>query len=232
MSGKKEQVADMFDNIAGKYDFLNHFLSMGIDKIWRRRAIKLLKSYSPESILDIATGTGDFAIAASKINPKNVTGIDISKEMLKLGIKKIKKKNLSQIIKLYEGDSENINFNDNSFDAAIVAFGVRNFENLSLGIKEIYRVLKPGGAFIVLEFSKPGHFPVKQIYNFYFKNILPYTGRVFSKDKSAYTYLPDSVNAFPDGEDFKTILRNHAFVDVKHYPQTCGIATIYVGEKK
>jgi len=181
---KKNQVADMFNNIAKKYDFLNHFLSLGIDKLWRNKVVSILKIYQPKTILDIATGTGDLAITALKLNPEKITGIDISTGMLEIGKEKIRKKGLGNSIELLEGDSEDIQFPDQSFDAAIVAFGVRNFENLQKGLLEIHRVLKPGSPFIVLEFSKPGKFPTKQVYNIYFKNILPIIGKLFSKDNS------------------------------------------------
>ncbi len=221
----------MFDNIAGKYDFLNHFLSLGIDKVWRRKAVKKLKSLNPKKILDIACGTGDFSIEALKLIPKEVIGIDISIEMLKVGNEKIKKKKLENIITLKLGDSENLEFEDDYFDAAIVAFGVRNFETLQKGLKEIFRVLKPGGVFIVLEFSKPKYFPFKQFYNFYFLRILPIIGKMFSKDNSAYTYLPESVQAFPDGENFIKELEMAGFKNTDLFPQTFGISTIYMGEK-
>lgn len=230
-SGKKEQIAFMFDKIAGNYDFLNHFLSLGIDKIWRRNAIKILKKYKPEKILDIATGTGDFAIEAVKLNPQEIIGIDISNEMLRIGKKKIKKRKLENIISFIEGNSENLGFENCSFNAAIVAFGVRNFENLSLCLKETYRVLKPGGVFIVIEFSMPKRFPVKQLYNFYFFRILPLLGRIFSKDKSAYNYLPESVNAFPDENNFINVLSKAGFINSKFISQTFGIASIYCGTK-
>ena len=228
---KKNQVADMFNNIAKKYDFLNHFLSMGIDKLWRNKVISILKRYKPKTILDIATGTGDLAITALKTNPEKVTGIDISTGMLEIGRQKIKKKGIENLIELLEGDSENIQFPDQSFDAAIVAFGVRNFENLQKGLNEIYRVLKPNAPFIVLEFSKPNKFPIKQLYNFYFINILPFIGKVFSKDDSAYTYLPQSVNAFPEGKAFLNKLKEAGFKTVKEKRLTFGIASIYVAEK-
>ena len=221
----------MFDKIAGNYDFLNHFLSLGIDKIWRRNAIKILKRYKPEKILDIATGTGDFVIEAVKLNPQEIIGIDISNEMLRIGKKKIKKRKLENIISLIEGNSENLGFENCSFNAAIVAFGVRNFENLSLCLKETYRVLKPGGVFIVIEFSMPRRFPVKQLYNFYFFRILSLLGRIFSKDKSAYNYLTESVNAFPDGNNFINVLSKAGFINSRFIPQTFGIASIYCGTK-
>lgn len=221
----------MFNNIARKYDFLNHFLSMGIDKLWRRKAVKLLKTLEPKRILDIATGTGDFAIANLKLNPEKVVGIDISTEMLAVGREKIAKKNLQDKIELLEGDSENIQFADHFFDAITVAFGVRNFENLEKGLQEMNRVVRPGGKVVVLEFSKPKKFPVKQIYNFYFFKILPFWGRLVSKDASAYTYLPESVDAFPDDEDFLRIYQDCGFVDCKQIKLSFGIASIYLGTK-
>ena len=228
---KKDQVAVMFNNIAKKYDFLNHFLSLGIDKLWRNKVVSILKKYHPKTILDIATGTGDLAITALKLNPDKITGIDISTGMLKIGNEKIRRKKLGNIIELLEGDSENIQFPDQSFDAAIVAFGVRNFENLQKGLHEIYRVLKPGTPFIILEFSKPCKFPVKQAYNIYFTNILPLIGKLFSKDNSAYTYLPQSVNAFPEGNACLKELKTVGFKSVNEKRLSFGIASIYVAEK-
>jgi demethylmenaquinone methyltransferase/2-methoxy-6-polyprenyl-1,4-benzoquinol methylase len=228
---KKEQVATMFNNIAPKYDFLNQLLSLGIHKGWRKKTIQLIAHNQPKNILDIATGTGDFAIEAMKLNPDRVIGVDISEGMLKLGIEKIKKLNLQDKIDLKLGDSENLPFENNSFDAVTVGFGVRNFENLEKGIQEIYRVINHGGTFAVLEFSKPKNFPIKQLYNFYFKYITPAVGKLFSKDASAYTYLPESVNAFPDGDDFIAILRKAGFKDCKNIPVTFGIASIYIGTK-
>ncbi|MCT4603288.1 MAG: bifunctional demethylmenaquinone methyltransferase/2-methoxy-6-polyprenyl-1,4-benzoquinol methylase UbiE [Marinifilum sp.] len=229
--GKKAQVALMFNNIAKKYDFLNHVLSMGIDKLWRKKAVKLLKPLQPKMILDIATGTGDFALANLKLNPDKVVGIDISTEMLAVGREKVAKKNLSHKIELLEGDSENIQFKDNTFDAITVAFGVRNFENLEKGLQEMNRVVRPGGKVVVLEFSKPRNFPVKQIYNFYFFRILPFWGKMVSKDASAYTYLPKSVDAFPDGEDFLKIYESCGFAETKQIKLSFGIASIYIGTK-
>jgi len=228
---KKDQVALMFNNIARKYDFLNHFLSMGIDKLWRRKAIELLQSIHPEQLLDIATGTGDFALACLKLNPDKVTGIDISTEMLAVGREKIAKKKLQDKIELFEGDSEDIQFADNSFDAITVAFGVRNFQNLEKGLKEMNRVVRPGGKVVILEFSKPKKFPVKQIYNFYFFKILPLWGKMVSKDSSAYTYLPESVGAFPDDENFLEIYKSCGFEDTEQVKLSFGIASIYIGTK-
>lgn len=228
---KKQQVAEMFDSISGKYDFLNHFLSLGIDIKWRKKAIKLLQKDQPKQILDIATGTGDFAIEALKLNPEKVIGVDISEGMLNVGREKMKKKGYDHIIDMQSGDSENIHFEDNKFDAVIVAFGVRNFENLEKGLKEMNRVLRPGGKAVILEFSKPTVFPFKQLYNLYFRWILPRIGKLVSKDSAAYTYLPESVNEFPYGNDFLTILTKTGFKNTTCKPLTLGISSIYVGEK-
>jgi demethylmenaquinone methyltransferase/2-methoxy-6-polyprenyl-1,4-benzoquinol methylase len=230
-TGKKQQVADMFDNISPKYDFLNHFLSLGIDIRWRKKGIKLLKEIQPKQILDIATGTGDFAIEALKLNPDHVIGVDISEGMLNVGREKLKKRKLDDRITLTSGDSENLPFEDNKFDAIIVAFGVRNFENLEKGLSEMFRVLRPGGKVVVLEFSKPKSFPFKQLYNFYFKNILPTLGKTISKDNSAYTYLPESVKSFPDGKAFTSILDKLGFKQTVCKPLTLGISSIYTGIK-
>ncbi|MGY6561117.1 MAG: bifunctional demethylmenaquinone methyltransferase/2-methoxy-6-polyprenyl-1,4-benzoquinol methylase UbiE [Luteibaculaceae bacterium] len=228
---KKQQVAKMFDNISGSYDFLNHFFSLGIDIRWRKKAIKILKDSKPERILDIATGTADFAIAAAKLNPKEIIGVDISEGMLSVGREKLKKQNLSQLITLEYGDSESLPFPDNSFDAITVSFGVRNFENLEQGLKDMCRVLKPGGKAIVIEFSQPEKFPIKQLYFFYFKYIMPTLGKLISKDKSAYSYLPESVQAFPYGKGFTQILEKVGFKNSKIIPLSFGIASIYIGEK-
>lgn len=230
-TSKKAQVAQMFDSISHRYDFLNHFLSLGIDKLWRKKAVSILRPFKPAQILDVATGTGDFAIQAMSLSPVQVTGIDISEGMLEIGRKKIEARGLSQQVVLKQGDSENIPFEGNKFDAVTVAFGVRNFENLEKGLSEIYRVLKPQGHLVVLEFSKPKVFPFKQLYNFYFKTILPFIGRWVSKDKAAYTYLPESVEAFPDGNDFASILQNVGFKEITCKPLTFGVSTIYTGRK-
>jgi demethylmenaquinone methyltransferase/2-methoxy-6-polyprenyl-1,4-benzoquinol methylase len=230
-TSKKDQVATMFDNISHKYDFLNHFLSAGIDIYWRKRAIKLLKSHQPKLILDIATGTGDFAIEALKLSPDKIIGVDISAGMLKYGKEKIIKLGLEDKIELMLGDSEKLQFEDNTFDAITVSFGVRNFENLEKGLTDMFRVLKPGGKAVVLEFSKPTSFPMKQLYSFYFKNILPVLGKLFSKDNTAYTYLPESVNAFPDGNDFLKVFEKSGFIKTKCITLTFGISSIYIGEK-
>ena len=228
---KKEQVATMFNNISKKYDFLNHFLSLGIDIIWRKKAIRLLKKTQPQQILDIATGTGDFAIAALKLKPTKIIGIDISEGMLSIGQKKIIEKGWQDIIELKLGDSENLAFNDNTFDAYTVGFGVRNFENLEKGLTEMLRVLKPNGTAIILEFSKPKVFPIKQLYHFYFNNMLPSIGKLVSKDNNAYTYLPESVNAFPDGEKFLTILTKIGYQKPVAIKLMFGIASIYKATK-
>jgi demethylmenaquinone methyltransferase / 2-methoxy-6-polyprenyl-1,4-benzoquinol methylase len=229
--GKKEQVAEMFDNIASRYDFLNHFLSFGIDKLWRRRAIRLIKPFLPIDILDVATGTGDLAIAALNTGAKRITGIDISEEMLAVGRSKLKALGLDHQIVLKKGDSEQLEFADAAFDAVTVAFGVRNFENLEKGLSEIHRVLKPGGVLCILEFSKPRTFPVKQLYNLYSYYVLPFFGKLISRDNSAYRYLPESVEEFPDGMNFLSRMRKTGFNESKEYRQTFGVATIYLGLK-
>lgn len=230
-SGKKEQVARMFDNISGRYDFLNHFLSLGIDIRWRKRAIQELRVIQPKLILDVATGTGDFAIQSLDLNPDKVIGVDISEGMLQVGRQKMINRKLDQKIELRTGDSENLPFEENKFDAVIVAFGVRNFENLEKGLVEIFRVVRPGGKVVILEFSKPSHFPFKQLYNFYFKFVLPKIGRVISQDQAAYTYLPESVQAFPDGKDFLKILSDIGYKNTACKPLTFGISSLYTGTK-
>lgn len=229
---KKEQVASMFDNISKKYDFLNHFLSLGIDILWRKRAIRELKAIQPRVMLDVATGTGDFAFEAIKIlQPEKIIGVDISDGMLNIARKKIAERNLGGTFSVQLGDSEGLHFEDNHFDAITVAFGVRNYENLEKGLSDMFRVLKPGGKMVILEFSKPRAFPIKQAYNFYFNQILPHFGKLFSKDNSAYTYLPESVAAFPDGEAFLQLMEKIGFKKTKEIRLTFGISTIYTGEK-
>ena len=227
---KKEQVTRMFNSISGRYDFLNHFLSMGIDRAWRRKAISRLKASKPKRILDVATGTGDFAIEALKLNPDQVIGVDISDGMLDVGRKKLKARNLDRI-ELRNADSEKLPFEDNYFDAVIVAFGVRNFENLELGLGEMLRVVKPGGQVVILEFSKPSKFPMKQLYNVYFTTILPTIGRWISRDQAAYRYLPESVKAFPDGKDFLNVLSGLGYKNPQCDPLTFGISSLYQGSK-
>ena len=230
-TGKKEQVAEMFNNISHRYDFLNHFLSLGIDILWRKKAIRMLKAEQPRQILDIATGTGDFAIEALALKPDRVVGVDISPGMLEQGKKKMKKRGFNHLIDMQMGDSEKLLFENNTFDAVIVSFGVRNFENLEKGLSDMYRVLKPGGKAVVVEFSRPCHFPMKQLYNFYFKSILPIIGKLISKDQSAYTYLPESVAVFPDGDDFLAVLHKAGFKNTVCKPLTFGISSIYTGQK-
>ena len=228
---KKEQVEEMFDNISPKYDLLNHLLSLNIDKLWRKRAIRKLEKYKPVNILDIATGTGDFAIAAMRIKGSKVTGIDISDGMLAAGRKKIGKKGYESRIRLLKADSEKLPFDEGSFDGAIAGFGVRNFENTEKGVSEILRVLKPGGVFVVLEFSRPESWLFRKMYYFYFNRVLPGIGKMVSRDNRAYAYLPESVRVFPDGVDFIRILESAGFVSHGFFPQTMGIATIYVVQK-
>ncbi len=228
---KKSQVAKMFNNIAGKYDFLNHFLSAGIDIIWRKKAVSLLAPEKPKLVLDIATGTADFAIETLRLNPDKIIGVDISEGMLAVGREKLVKKGLADKIELLYGDSENLPFEDNTFDAITVAFGVRNFENLEKGLADMYRVLKPGGTAVVLEFSNPRSFPMKQLYHFYSSNILPMVGKLVSKDNAAYTYLPESVQAFPDGQNFLNIYSKIGFRNTKWHSLTFGISSIYIGIK-
>ena len=222
----------MFNNISGTYDFLNHFMSLGIDIIWRKKAIEELKSLKPRIILDVATGTGDFAFEAITIlQPEKVIGVDISEGMLEIAKKKIHERRLEHVFSVQTGDSEGLQFDDNHFDAITVAFGVRNYENLEKGLADMFRVLKPGGKMVVLEFSKPRKFPVKQGYNFYFKYITPLLGRLFSKDSRAYSYLPESVAAFPDGEAFTKLLDKVGFKSTKERRLTFGISAIYTGIK-
>lgn len=229
---KKTQVRSMFNNIASKYDFLNHFLSAGIDYSWRRKAIRLLSAHQPKSILDVATGTADLAIEAAKLNPQEIVGIDIAEDMLEIGRKKVTDKKLEKLIHLELGDSEDLQFADKSFDAVMIAFGVRNFSNLDQGLSEMYRVLKKGGVVVILEFSKPGNFGIKQLYNFYFRFILPFVGRIISGNKTAYTYLPESVGSFPAGEELIKILEKTGFSQTSCRSLSAGIATLYSGIKR
>lgn len=231
-SDKKKEVGSMFDKIAFRYDFLNHFLSFGIDSLWRRKAVKLIASTqkNPE-ILDVATGTGDLAITAIKINPSHITGIDISPKMLEIGKEKINRKNLGEKIILMEGDSEKIPFRDNSFDVAMVAFGVRNFNDPLKGLCEMRRVVRAGGLVMILEFSKPLNFPFRELYFGYFRYILPLIGRTISGDRKAYRYLHDSVMLFPDNEQFLDLMRRAGLSEVLQKKLTGGIASIYTGLK-
>ena len=227
---KKKQIANMFDNIAKSYDFLNHTLSFGMDFYWRKEAIEKLTN-KPKIILDVACGTADFAIAASKLEKVQITGIDISKKMLEIGKKKIEKKGLEKQIKLQLADSERLPFENNRFDAITAGFGVRNFENLELGLLEMKRVLNESGIAVILELSKPNIFPIKQIYSIYFHHILPFFGQLISKDKRAYNYLPESVDAFPENEEFIEILKKVGFHKAQHIPLTLGIVSLYIAIK-
>jgi demethylmenaquinone methyltransferase / 2-methoxy-6-polyprenyl-1,4-benzoquinol methylase len=229
---KKAQVAAMFNDIAGRYDFLNHFLSMGIDKGWRRKAIAEAASIAPRAILDVATGTGDMAITAAKaIRPQRITGIDIAEQMLEVGRGKIAAGGLSDTIDLRSGDSEAMPFVTGEFDVVMCAYGVRNFEHLEAGLTEMCRVLRPGGKVVILEFSHPTRFPVKQCYKFYFRYILPALGKIVSRHSNAYTYLPQSVMAFPEGRRFCDILAGCGFSECKAHPLTFGITTLYTAVK-
>ncbi len=229
---RKATVASMFNSIAFRYDFLNHFLSFGNDRCWRKKAIRIISGkYTNPKILDVATGTGDLAIAAMSLDPIHISCIDISEKMLEIGRKKIKKRRLSDLIDLQQGDSEMISFNDNTFDITMVAFGVRNFSDPLRGLTEMQRVLKPGGMIMVLEFSRPSDFPIKQIYSFYFLSILPFIGRIFSKNRKAYRYLPESVMEFPDNERFIELLGKAGFSGMKQIRLTGGIASIYTASK-
>ncbi|MFN8304090.1 MAG: bifunctional demethylmenaquinone methyltransferase/2-methoxy-6-polyprenyl-1,4-benzoquinol methylase UbiE [Saprospiraceae bacterium] len=229
---KKAQVERMFDNIAPRYDLLNRVLSLGIDVQWRKKALNYLRELAPQSLLDVATGTADVAImAARRLSPKQVVGIDIANQMLDIGREKIRKAGWQEVISLETGDSENLRFADNSFDAVTVAFGVRNFENLEKGLSEMCRVLRPGGRVVILEFSKPGIFPIKQLYNSYFKYVLPLIGRLTSRDVRAYTYLFESVQAFPEGRDFLNILSKTGYQNPQCERLTLGICSIYTATK-
>ncbi|MGB7843228.1 MAG: bifunctional demethylmenaquinone methyltransferase/2-methoxy-6-polyprenyl-1,4-benzoquinol methylase UbiE [Salinimicrobium sp.] len=228
---KKQQVEKMFDTISDNYDGLNRVISFGIDVKWRKKLIKMVAQTNPDAVLDIATGTGDLAISLVDTGATEVIGLDLSEGMLSVGRKKIKEKNLQDKIQMVQGDSEDLPFENDHFDAITVAFGVRNFENLEKGLSEIHRVLKPGGIFAVLETSVPTNFPFKQGYHFYTKNLLPVIGKIFSKDKVAYAYLSESAAAFPHGEAFNNILRKTGFINVENKPQTFGVATIYTASK-
>lgn len=230
-AGKKEQVATMFNNISENYDGLNRVISFGIDVSWRKKVVKIISKNNPKQILDIATGTGDLAIMMSQVNPDRIVGLDISEGMLEVGKQKVAKANLSEQIEMVVGDSENMPFKDNTFDAITVSFGVRNFANLDKGLTEIRRVLKPGGTFVVLETSNPTKFPYKQGYKFYTSFILPIIGKIFSKDKVAYAYLSESANSFPFGEAFDNILQKNGFINTEYKPVTFGVATIYSATK-
>lgn len=228
---KKEEVAEMFNKISKRYDFLNHFLSVGIDKIWRKKAVRMLREIEPKRILDLATGTGDFALELLSLKPSEIVGMDISEGMLEVGREKMEKRGVSSIISMRLGDSENLPFEDNYFDALTVGFGVRNYENLEKGLAEMLRVVRPGGKLIILEFSKPKKFPIKQYYAFHSRYIIPFFGKRISKDEKAYAYLPESVAAFPEGKDFTNILEKLGYKQVRTRLVSGGIATIYSGLK-
>ena len=231
-AAKKTQVARMFDNIAHRYDFLNHFFSLGIDKLWRRKAIRMMMAENPTEVLDVATGTADFAIGTASRDPKvSVVGVDISAGMLDIGRGKVSKAGQDGRVELVLADGEDLPFDDDRFDAFTVAFGVRNFENLEAGLREMQRTLKPGGKGYILEFSKPRMFPMKQVFWLYFRYIMPTVGKWLSKDASAYTYLPESVKAFPEGQAMRNILVSCGFADCRLHPLTGGIATLYVVDK-
>ena len=228
---KKKQVAMMFDRIAFRYDLMNHLLSFGIDVSWRKKMVATLRPHQPKTILDVATGTADVALLLSKLNPEKIVGLDISDEMLEIGRKKISEGRLGEMISLENGDSENLLFQSNKFDAATVAFGIRNFENLEKGLSEIYRVLKPGGHFVILEFSKPKTFPFKQLYHFYFTHVCPLLGQWITHDKQAYEYLHRSVSAFPEGNTLLSILKKTGFEQTQCKPLSFGISSLYTARK-
>ena len=230
-SSKKHQVAKMFDKIASRYDFINHFLSLGIDILWRKKAINEIGKINPKTILDVATGTGDLAVEATRLNPKKIIGIDISKNMLKVGKNKMKRKSIEKIVEIIYGDSENMSFEDNTFDAVTAGFGVRNFENIDKGLSEMYRVMKIGGKLAILEPAEPNSFPFKQLYTIYFKFILPLIGKLFSKDRSAYSYLPESVAAFPSRQKFIEKLQKAGFREAKYKNLTFGVSLLYTATK-
>jgi len=225
-------VRSLFDSIAHRYDFLNHALSSGIDIIWRRRAVQMLQPFRPKQILDVATGTADLAIEAARLNPERIIGIDISPKMLEIGRHKIRSRKIDRLIALESGEAEHLRFESGSFDAVMAAFGVRNFTDLELGLKEFYRVLRLGGCAMILEFSKPKLFPIKQMFHYYSDYLLPLLGGVVSKNRSAYKYLPSTVAEFPNSEEFCAMLRSAGFTTATCFPQTFGIASIYIAKKE
>ena len=229
---KKEQVEEMFDNIAHRYDFLNHLLSLGIDITWRRKAVKFIGTIQPKKILDLASGTGDFAFEALRLNPEKVIGFDLSEGMMNYGRAKAVKLNVANVVEFVKGDSEKMPFADNSFDAVTVGFGVRNFEHLETGLREMLRVTRPGGKVAILEASQPQNTIIRALYGLYFGNVVPMIGRLFSKDARAYSYLPESVKAFPEGFEFVKILENIGFVNIKWQPLTFGACAFYQMEKR
>ena len=229
---QKQHVRSLFDAIAFRYDLLNHLLSGGVDRYWRRKAVEILRDMQPKRILDVATGTADFAIAALRLNPEGIVGIDIANEMLERGRSKLARRGLTSIIALQNGEAEDIQFETGTFDAAIVAFGARNFENLDRGLAEMRRVLRDGGKIVVLEFSRPRHFPFRQIYLFYFLKVLPFIGRRISGHDVAYRYLPETVMRFPEGADFLALLQKAGFKETRDLRLTFGIVSIYSGIKE
>jgi demethylmenaquinone methyltransferase / 2-methoxy-6-polyprenyl-1,4-benzoquinol methylase len=228
---QKEEVRQMFNRIAHRYDYLNHFLSLGIDRAWRKKLRRYLSRHNPLTILDVATGTGDLAIELARIHPHKIVGVDIAESMLEVGKRKIAEKKLSNLITLQQADSEDLPFDDNSFDAATIAFGVRNFETPLKGLKEIHRILKPGGIIMILEFGMPGQFPMKQAYSFYFNAVLPFWGKVFSGSYESYKYLPESVKKFPYGNQFTKLLEEAGFTNATSLPLTQGITYMYEAAK-
>ena len=228
---KKKQVTRLFDGISKSYDILNRIITLGIDVIWRKRVVNLLKNENPKSLLDIATGTGDLVIELATLDAEKIIGLDISPGMLEIEKQKVKKSGLNHRIEMQLGDSEALHFENNSFDAVTIAFGVRNFENLDLGLQEIFRVMKPKGSFVVLETAVPKNPFLKVFYSIYTQQIMPFVGKLFSKDRSAYQYLSDSAAVFPCGEAFNNILRKNGFIEVEDYPQTLGVSSIYFAKK-
>jgi len=228
-AGKKEFVHKMFDKIAPRYDLLNRVLSAGIDQSWRRKTVSMLAVDKPERILDVATGTADLAIMAAKLNPVSIVGVDIAEEMLEIGRAKVRRNGLNDIIELRVGDAEDLPFPDDQFDAVLVAFGVRNFENLELGLSQLRRVLKPGGQLLILEFSRPTVFPIRQLYSFYGRHVLPRIGKIISGDDQAYSYLPESIEDFPEREHFLELMNEVGFADSTVRSLTFGIASVYSG---
>jgi demethylmenaquinone methyltransferase/2-methoxy-6-polyprenyl-1,4-benzoquinol methylase len=224
-------VRSLFDRIAPRYDFLNHFLSSGFDVLWRKRAIRTLRDHHPRQILDVATGTADLAIEATSLRPEKIVGVDISTEMIRLGEEKIARSRLQSLITLERGSAEELPFPDGSFDAVMVAFGIRNFTNLEAGLAQMYRVLRPGGISMMLEFSRPRRTPLKQVYGFYFRRVLPVIGGLVSLNREAYDYLPKTVAQFPDGEELLAVLASIGYTRTRQQPLSGGIVTIYTGLK-
>jgi demethylmenaquinone methyltransferase/2-methoxy-6-polyprenyl-1,4-benzoquinol methylase len=230
-ASKKQQVTEMFDNIAPTYDKLNRIMTMGIDILWRRKAVKMLAKYNPKIMADVATGTGDFAIESMRLKPTKIIGIDISPQMLEVGKQKMKAKGLDKTIEMLLGDSESLKLEDNAVDAITIGFGVRNFEDLKKGLSEVRRILRPGGAVVILEPSFPTKFPLKQLFQLHFNVLTPMVGKMISGDSSAYAYLPASVGAFPNGDDFLKICSEVGFKNGSYHPMTFGMCSMYLLEK-